>query len=84
MEDEEEEEEDPYFAEIQISKAKKHNFKYIPFNSKNNFNKDDFEYLSVLGNGAYAKVVKAKFKKTNEIVAIKMIEKPFIEKVKSN
>ena len=63
-----------------MSKSKLYNFEYLPFNSKNSFTKDDFEVLGILGKGAYAKVVKARYIKTNEIVAIKIIEKTFIEK----
>jgi len=77
---EEDEEEDDYFAEIQLSKSKKYNFNYLPFNTKNTFTKEDFDILCVLGKGAYARVVKAKYKKNDEIVAIKVIDKAFIEK----
>ncbi len=53
----------------------------IPFPTKNYFKKEDFEIINLLGSGSYAKVVKAKFTKNNMIVAIKIINKPFILKV---
>ena len=54
----------------------------IPFPTKNKFTKDDFEIIGLLGRGAYAKVVKARIIKSNTIAAIKIINKPFIIKVK--
>lgn len=48
--------------------------------SKNFFTSKDFEIKSTLGNGAYAKVIKAKHIKTNELYAIKIIEKRLMDK----
>jgi len=42
---------------------------------------NDFDILSNLGEGAYAKVVLAKQKKTGRIYAIKMIDRKHIQKV---
>lgn len=53
----------------------------IPFPTKNYFKKEDFEFLNLLGRGSFAKVLRAKFIKNNMIVAIKIINKPFILKV---
>ena len=44
-------------------------------------NINDFEILSNLGEGAYAKVVLAKQKKTGKIYALKMIDRKHIQKV---
>jgi len=41
----------------------------------------DFELIQILGEGSYAKVLKAKFKETGKIVAIKILEKYHIKKV---
>ena len=57
--------------------------KLLPFTSKNSFKKDDFEFISIIGRGSYAKVVKAKLTKDNTIYAIKIINRPFIDKVDS-
>ncbi len=54
---------------------------YIPFPTNNNFSKNDFEVIELLGKGAYAKVVKALCTKNKEIKAIKIVDKCFIEKV---
>ena len=58
----------------------KTNLQKTKMTSKNNFNENDFELLSRLGNGAYAEVYKAKHKKTSQIYAIKIIDKKLIEK----
>jgi hypothetical protein len=55
---------------------------YIPFPSDYQYSKNDFQVLELLGKGAYAKVVKAKCLKDNEIKAIKIIDKYFMERVK--
>lgn len=52
----------------------------IPFKSKNSFKKADFEFSSTLGKGAYAKVIQAKHIKTEEVFAIKIVERKFFEK----
>lgn len=39
---------------------------------------DDFEIISELGRGSYGKVMLAKYKKTDELVAIKSIHKKFL------
>ena len=57
------------------------NLERLPFATKNIFKKDDFEIIGSLGRGSYAKVVKARIIKNKQIVAIKIIEKPFIIKV---
>jgi hypothetical protein len=48
--------------------------------SKNTYYPNDFTTLSTIGSGAYSKVIKAKNKKTGEIVAIKITDKVFLEK----
>ena len=48
--------------------------------SKNKFNICDFNILTCLGNGSYAKVFKAKHKKTGIIYSIKAIDKKIIDK----
>lgn len=53
----------------------------IPFSCKKNFSKTDFEVIEVLGKGAYAKVVKARYLPTKEIKAIKIMYRSIIEKV---
>jgi 3-phosphoinositide dependent protein kinase-1 len=58
----------------------KTNLQKTKMTSKNNFNENDFEILSRLGNGAYAEVFKAKHKKTSQLYAIKIIDKKLIEK----
>jgi len=60
---------------IELNKEKKFNF-----TSKFKFSEDDFEWMNLLGSGAYAKVYKARNKKTGEIYAIKIIDKIMIEK----
>lgn len=54
---------------------------YIPFPTKNIFKKDDFEFIGNIGRGSYAKVVKAKLIRDNTIYAVKIINRPFVEKV---
>lgn len=41
---------------------------------------DDFEVLTVIGRGSYAKVMQAEHKKTGQIYAIKIIKKVFVKK----
>jgi hypothetical protein len=53
----------------------------IKLKSKSIYHKNDFQVISLLGKGAYAKVVKARYIKDNSIKAIKIIEKSFMEKV---
>ena len=80
--------EDDYFKfelkdkthELNINKHVSSN-KLLPFTSKNSFKKDDFEIIGIIGRGSYAKVVKAKLIKDNTIYAIKIINRPFIDKV---
>jgi hypothetical protein len=50
--------------------------------SKNVFVPSDFKITSTIGHGNYAKVIKAKHKRTEEIYAVKIIEKKFMEKEK--
>ena len=52
----------------------------IKMTSKNKFNICDFDILTCLGNGSYAKVFKAKHKKTGIIYSIKAIDKKIIDK----
>lgn len=85
--------EDEYFRNSSIVPGSDANFdiknlllnrqknKSIEVYSKNTYSKSDFEIISVLGKGAYAKVVKAKYLKDNSFKAIKIIEKSFIERV---
>ena len=60
---------------------KKNESLIIPFSSRKSFSKTDFEVIEVLGKGAYAKVVKARYLPTKEIKAIKIIYRSIIEKV---
>ena len=53
----------------------------IPFRTRNQFRKSDFEILGLLGRGTTAKVVKAMLLSNNSIYAIKIIRKQFIENV---
>ena len=53
----------------------------VPFQSKNQFSKSDFEIIGLLGKGSYARVVKARLIKNDCIYAIKIIDKIFIENV---
>jgi hypothetical protein len=50
--------------------------------SKISFKPSDFKMSSTIGKGGYSKVMKAKFKKTEEEYAIKIIEKNFMQKEK--
>ena len=59
-------------------------FKNIKFTSKFNFHSKDFDFLTSLGNGAYAEVFKAKHKITGEIYSIKVIDIKTIEKEGKN
>jgi serine/threonine protein kinase len=60
----------PHFETMKVSSPK----------SKTSIN--DFDILSVLGKGSYAKVVLGKNIYTGELFAIKIIDKKFLEKVK--
>lgn len=64
----------------QNESEKENNEKKFFYTSKSSFLPEDFEILSLLGSGAYAKVYKAKLKKTGELFAIKKIDKVAIEK----
>jgi hypothetical protein len=50
--------------------------------SKKSFEGSDFKTLATIGSGAYSKVIKAKYVKTHNIYAIKIIDKHFMEKEK--
>ena len=50
-------------------------------NIKKKITVEDFEMLHKLGKGAYAKVYLARNRTTEELVAIKIIDKKFVEKV---
>lgn len=74
---------DTYSEDLDIKNlllSQKHK-KSIPFSSKKKYNKSDFKVLSLLGKGAYAKVVLARHIETKELKAIKIVDKSFIEKV---
>ena len=43
---------------------------------------DDFELLKVVGKGSYGTVMLAKYNKTGEVLAIKMLEKEYLMKKK--
>jgi serum/glucocorticoid-regulated kinase 2 len=43
---------------------------------------DDFELLKVVGKGSYGTVMLAKYIKTGEVLAIKMLEKEYLMKKK--
>jgi hypothetical protein len=55
--------------------------KTLPFKSKNEFTKLDFEVINLCGKGAYAKVVQAKCLKDGKMKALKIVDKIFILKV---
>lgn len=59
-----------------------YNYNMIPFTCKVYYSKKDFEILGPLGKGSFAKVVKARNIKNDEIKAIKIINRSFIEKEK--
>ena len=42
---------------------------------------DEFEVINFLGEGSYAKVVKARHKETGKIYALKILSKKYIKKV---
>lgn len=75
-----------YFKRSSISsnsnsnEGEKENGKKFCYTSKNFFCPDDFEFLSLLGSGGYAKVYKAKLKKTGVIYAVKMFDRLTMEK----
>jgi len=54
--------------------TEKENEKKFFYTSKNFYIPNDFEFLSLLGSGAYAKVYKAKLKRSGELFAIKIID----------
>jgi len=66
---------------LNISKSKTTNssIKICNFSMNSVYSKKDFEIIGFLGKGTYAQVVKALSIKTNEIVALKIVDKPFIE-----
>lgn len=70
------------FFECQKKSHDSINKKLISYRTKANYCASDFEFLDVLGSGAYAEVVKARHKKTLEIFAIKIIDKIEIEREK--
>ena len=81
--------EEDYFLTVPSEKLSNKNLvkfenlkEYPVFQTKNLLKKDDFEIICTMGRGSYAKVVKAKLIKDNTIFAIKIINKPFIIKVK--
>lgn len=43
---------------------------------------EDFELLKVVGKGSYGTVMLAKYNKTGEVLAIKMLEKSYLMKKK--
>lgn len=47
-----------------------------------NMSIDDFTLLSVIGRGTYAKVLLVKYKKTDEVFAMKVLKKKFIAEKK--
>lgn len=47
-----------------------------------NLSIDDFTLLSVIGRGTYAKVLLVKYKKTEEVFAMKVLKKKFIAEKK--
>ena len=42
---------------------------------ENGFSKNDFEFISVIGRGAFGKVLKVEHKKTKKIYAMKVMNK---------
>ena len=42
---------------------------------ENGFSKNDFEFISVIGRGAFGKVLKVEHKKTQKIYAMKVMNK---------
>jgi len=43
---------------------------------------DDFEFYEKLGSGSYGQVYRTKYKRTDEIFAIKTLDREFVIKVK--
>lgn len=50
------------------------------FKMKNDFSKNDFEIIGFLGRGSFAQVLKARHINKNEIFALKVVDKVFLEK----
>jgi len=46
----------------------------------NDYSKTDFEIIGFLGKGSFAQVLKARHNKLNEIIALKVVERSFLEK----
>lgn len=55
-----------------------------PISSVKKLTINDFEIISELGRGAFAKVVHAKYLVNNKLVAIKIVDKLFINKLKKS
>jgi hypothetical protein len=53
----------------------------VEFESRIHYTRNDFEVSLICGKGAYAKVVKAKCLKDNEIKALKIMDKSFMIRV---
>jgi len=63
-----------------LNESENSNEKHFNYTSKISFSSNDFELISLLGSGAYAKVYKARLKKTGDFYALKMIDRVVMEK----
>lgn len=63
-----------------IESEKENKQKSFTFSSKGNYTSDDFEILNIIGSGAFAKVYKARHKKSMELFALKEIDKILMRK----
>ena len=66
-------------TKINLTKSNHKNMKK-KFKIKNDFSKNDFETIGFLGKGSFAHVLKARHIEKKEIYALKVVEKPLLEK----
>ena len=69
---------DELLTKMNISKSKQKEAK--KFKILNEFSKNDFEIIGFLGKGNFAQVLKARNLEKNSIHALKIVDKPFLEK----
>ena len=70
---------DELLTKMNISKSN-HRKPKKQFKIKNEFSKNDFEIIGFLGRGSFAQVLKARHIIKNEIFALKVVDKVFLEK----